>query len=87
MWPAVKSKLDDIMAKYNDLSINGPSKGEQVFEIVSKKHGAVFRLDATLLKKYDGYYLYVHYHTPPDMSKHHDIATVYIGKNKPPGYR
>lgn len=86
IWPKVKNKLDDIIETYNDLSVKGPGSGERVFALVSKKKGEVFRLDAKLLKKNDGYYLYVHYHSTPDMSDHHDIATIYIGKNKPPGF-
>ncbi|MBY0054275.1 hypothetical protein H7K32_21940, partial [Brevibacillus agri] len=39
-----------------------------------------------LLKKPDGYYLWVHYHITPDMSEHHDIAEIYMGKNKPAGW-
>ncbi|MED3501475.1 YpjP family protein [Brevibacillus agri] len=56
------------------------------FEWYEKINATLVRLDAKLLKKPDGYYLWVHYHITPDMSEHHDIAEIYMGKNKPAGW-
>ncbi|QHZ59010.1 MULTISPECIES: YpjP family protein [Brevibacillus] len=85
VWPVVKKKLDDLLEKAEDISIKGPGGGERVFAIFDKNK-EIFRLDAKLLKKPDGYYLWVHYHITPDMSEHHDIAEIYMGKNKPAGW-
>jgi hypothetical protein len=85
IWPVVKDKVDDVLKAAKGISIKGPGSGERVFAIYKNKV-EVFRLDATLLKKYDGYYIYVHYHASPKMSNHHDISTFYLGKNKPRGW-
>ena len=93
VWPIIKSKLTtvakDIANKYNDLSVVGPGGG-RVFKLVSKKYGEVFRFDIELLKRYDGYYIYPHYHSKPNLSKHNPLAPgdgyIYWGKDNPPGF-
>ncbi|MBY0088997.1 YpjP family protein [Brevibacillus brevis] len=85
VWPVVKKKLDDLLESAKDLSVKGPGGGERVFAIFSDKT-EIFRLDAKLLKKSDGYYLWVHYHIRPNMEDHHDIANIYMGKDKPGGW-
>ncbi|WP_459910784.1 YpjP family protein [Desulfotomaculum defluvii] len=67
-----------------------PGSGGRVFKLVSKKQGEVFRFDVDLLKKYNGYYIYPHYHVKPNLNDHHSLisgdGTIYWGKDKPPGF-
>ena len=81
--------MEDVVKKYNDLTIKGPSGGETIFALNSKKYGQVFRFDIKLRKTpKKEYYIIPHYHVKPDLSKHFYIPEdgIYWGKNKPPGF-
>ena len=92
VWPVIKNKVtklvEDVSKKYNDLYVVGPY-GTRVFKLVSKKYGEVFRFDIELLTRYDGYYIYPHYHIKPNIDDHNKLVPgdgyIYWGKNKPPG--